>query len=321
VQFEAAGLRLTGWLALPQASRSQADSQYFYLNGRMIRDRLIQHALRQAHQGLLDEGRHPAFVLFLEVDPRQVDVNVHPTKHEVRFREPRLVHDFLQRALREAPESSGERPSIARGGALNNRNAAVTGVAEQQTFYRQTLTHPEATPILDARTILFRRYLLAGCGDKPQLLDIVAAHRYLLQQHLQRILDGDEVRSQPLLIPQSAEVGATEAERVLKAAEGFAAMGFELDRLGEATLVLRRIPSQLRGADSAVLLQVLQRYAGEALNADFLDELVALVPTPETLTAVQGLLRQLETLPEKGKPFWRSLDSEILQRLFDGGGR
>ncbi len=321
VEFEAAGLRLQGWLATPQASRSQADSQYFYLNGRMIRDRLIQHALRQAHQGLLDEGRHPAFVLFLEVDPRQVDVNVHPTKHEVRFREPRLVHDFIQRALRETTDGSGAASSNRTVLPVNEHNASASGVAEQQAFYRQTLTSKEAAPVLDARTILFRRYLLAGSGDKPQLLDIVAAHRYLLQQNLQRIVDGEEVHSQPLLIPQSAEVGATEAVRLLAAAESFAAMGFELDRLGEATVVLRRIPSQLRGANSEELLRLLQRYAGERLDAAFLEALVELVPSPESLATVQTLLRQLEALPEKGRPFWRPLDAEILQRLFKDGSR
>lgn len=102
VEHEAAGLRLSGWVGLPTASRSQADQQYFYVNGRLVRDKVVTHAVRQAYADVLYHGRHPAFVLFLELDPAIVDVNVHPAKSEVRFRESRLVHDFLYRTLHEA---------------------------------------------------------------------------------------------------------------------------------------------------------------------------------------------------------------------------
>jgi len=99
VVAEASGLRLWGWVGLPTFSRSQADLQYFFVNGRMIRDKVVTHAVRQAYADVLYHGRHPAYVLYLELDPALVDVNVHPTKHEVRFRESRLVHDFLFRTL------------------------------------------------------------------------------------------------------------------------------------------------------------------------------------------------------------------------------
>ncbi len=102
IDHAAAGLHLSGWVGLPTASRSQADSQYFYVNGRLVRDRVVAHAVRQAYADVLFHGRHPAFVLYLELDPAGVDVNVHPAKHEVRFREQRLVHDFLFRTLHEA---------------------------------------------------------------------------------------------------------------------------------------------------------------------------------------------------------------------------
>ena len=102
IQREAGDLRLWGWVAEPTFSRSQADLQYFFVNGRVIRDKLVSHAIRQAYRDVLFHGRHPAFVLFLEVDPAGVDVNVHPTKHEVRFRNSRAVHDFLFGTLSRA---------------------------------------------------------------------------------------------------------------------------------------------------------------------------------------------------------------------------
>lgn len=106
LDHEAAGMRLHGWVGLPTVARSQADQQHFHVNGRSVRSNLIAHAVRQAYADLLYQGRHPAFVLFLELDPAQVDVNVHPAKHEVRFRESRLVHDFLYRSLHEALASA-----------------------------------------------------------------------------------------------------------------------------------------------------------------------------------------------------------------------
>jgi DNA mismatch repair protein MutL len=102
IDHAAAGLHLSGWVGLPTASRSQADSQFFYVNGRLVRDRVVAHAVRQAYADVLFHGRYPSFVLYLELDPVGVDVNVHPAKHEVRFREQRLVHDFLFRTLHEA---------------------------------------------------------------------------------------------------------------------------------------------------------------------------------------------------------------------------
>jgi DNA mismatch repair protein MutL len=129
VEHEAAGLRLSGWVGLPTASRSQADQQYFYVNGRLVRDRIVAHAVRQAYSDVLFHGRHPVFVLFLQLDPTGVDVNVHPAKSEVRFREQRLIHDFLFRTLHEAlaqtragataPAADTSFPAASAGGAYS----------------------------------------------------------------------------------------------------------------------------------------------------------------------------------------------------------
>ncbi|MDX1812882.1 MAG: DNA mismatch repair endonuclease MutL, partial [Gammaproteobacteria bacterium] len=102
VEMEAAGLKINGWVGLPTYTRSQADLQYFYVNGRMVKDKLVTHAIRQAYHDVIYHGRHPAYVLYLTLDPALVDVNAHPAKHEVRFREGRMVHDFIFRSLHEA---------------------------------------------------------------------------------------------------------------------------------------------------------------------------------------------------------------------------
>ncbi|KJV26362.1 DNA mismatch repair endonuclease MutL [Luteibacter yeojuensis] len=140
VEHEAAGLRLSGWVGLPTASRSQADQQYFYVNGRLVRDRIVAHAVRQAYADVLFHGRHPVFVLFLELDPAGVDVNVHPAKNEVRFREQRLIHDFLFRTLHEAL-------SQTRAGAVPNEAAMPVAAAATGGFEsRVSQPMPHAMP-------------------------------------------------------------------------------------------------------------------------------------------------------------------------------
>ncbi len=125
----AVDLRLHGWVLRPAFSRSQADQQFFYVNGRMVRDKLVTHAVRQAFHDVLHQGRHPAYVLFLEIPSRMVDVNVHPAKHEVRFRESRQVHDFLFRALqrRLSQGTLGVQPASA---GARSESSPETGEGE-----------------------------------------------------------------------------------------------------------------------------------------------------------------------------------------------
>jgi DNA mismatch repair protein MutL len=125
IEMEAPGLRLSGWVGLPTFSRSQMDLQYFFVNGRVVRDKLVGHAVRQAYRDVLYHGRHPAFVLYLDLEPANVDVNVHPTKNEVRFRDGRLVHDFIFRSLHKA--LAQVRPEMPTGGGIEQ-----LGVIQEQ---------------------------------------------------------------------------------------------------------------------------------------------------------------------------------------------
>ncbi|MGB1220556.1 MAG: DNA mismatch repair endonuclease MutL, partial [Alcanivoracaceae bacterium] len=133
VDVEIGGLRLHGWMGQPTFSRSQADLQYFFVNGRVIRDKVVSHAVRQAYRDVLYHGRHPAYVLFLELDPAQVDVNVHPTKHEVRFREQRMVHDFLFRTLHrtiaDVRPGQGAAPTVAESPAMAGMDSGPAGLS------------------------------------------------------------------------------------------------------------------------------------------------------------------------------------------------
>ncbi|MCJ8170249.1 DNA mismatch repair endonuclease MutL [Atopomonas sediminilitoris] len=176
IDVERNGLRLWGWVGLPTFSRSQADLQYFYVNRRMVRDKLVAHAIRQAYRDVLFNGRHPVFVLFLEVDPHVVDVNVHPTKHEVRFRDSRMVHDFLygtlHRALADVRPEQQMPPAATSLDSLSGAPIKLTG-AEAGEFGPQGemgLREPvlQAQPSFNPAPSASAAGYAAGTGFRPQ---------------------------------------------------------------------------------------------------------------------------------------------------------
>ncbi len=174
IEYEAAGLRLWGWVALPAFSRSQADMQYFYVNGRVVRDKLVSHAIRQAYRDVLYHGRHPAFVLNLEMSSEQVDVNVHPTKHEVRFREGRLAHDFIFRAIHRS--LAEVRPGDAESGISTDQPLPSLGPnlstpATQVPL--QTSSQPGAS--LRGATTTYTRQSNISLGMREPLNDVYQA--------------------------------------------------------------------------------------------------------------------------------------------------
>lgn len=151
IEIERNGLRLWGWVGLPTFSRSQADLQYFFVNGRAVRDKLVAHAVRQAYRDVLFNGRHPTFVLFFEVDPSVVDVNVHPTKHEVRFRDGRMVHDFLYGTLHRAlgdvrPDDHLGAPIVTAIVRPSGPEAGEFGPQGEMSLAANLLQSPQAQP-------------------------------------------------------------------------------------------------------------------------------------------------------------------------------
>ncbi|HET7359569.1 MAG TPA: DNA mismatch repair endonuclease MutL [Rhodanobacteraceae bacterium] len=282
VEQAAAGMRLSGWVGLPTASRAQADQQYFYVNGRMVRDRTVAHAVRQAYADVLFHGRHPAYVLFLELDPAGVDVNVHPAKSEVRFREQRLLHEFLYRSLYEAlaqtragsiasqaaaplpgvreaslgaavampwraqaPLSLGEAPLDGYAMLLGERRDP----ADARAALPANSDDGDVPPLGYALAQLKNIFVLAENAHGMVLVDMHAAHERITYEKLKTGRACSNLRSQLLLVPLALAVSEREAAAAEEHAEALAAWGLELSRSGPAAITVRRIPALLEGAD------------------------------------------------------------------------
>ncbi|KFL37400.1 DNA mismatch repair endonuclease MutL [Arenimonas donghaensis] len=365
IDHAAAGLRLHGWVGLPTAARSSADQQYFYVNGRAVRDRTVAHAVRQAYADVLFHGRHPAFVLFLECDPRQVDVNVHPAKHEVRFREQRLVHEFIYRTLHQAlastraglaaePQAS---PALAMGvaapggGGFTPRQGGLgLPVREAMSAYASLYRAPEpgqagtampaaaanegeAPPLGYALAQLHGVFVLAENDHGLVLVDMHAAHERITYERLKSALDGEGIRSQPLLVPVSLAVSEREADAADQHAQALADYGFEIRRAGPQALSIRSVPSLLADLDPRALaldvLADLREHGSSRKLEQARNELLSTLACHTSVRAnrrltvpeMNALLRDMEATERSGqcnhgRPTWVQLSKSELDKLF-----
>jgi DNA mismatch repair protein MutL len=279
-------------VASPGFSRSQSDLQFFYVNGRMVRDKLVSHAVRQAYSDVLHHGRHPAYLLYLELPPVLVDVNVHPAKNEVRFREGRQVHDFIFRTLNRrladgATQAGGfdvAAAPIEVGAPFEGvvppapdspepmQRPMPLGIAERPSGYRFSFeaqrpgpaaqTSPTQEPDSDdvpplgyALGQLQGIYVLAQSSDGLIVVDMHAAHERIGYERLKQSWDDGQVRSQPLLVPVVVQVSPREADLAEYHQDLFKRLGIGVDRMGQSSLAVREIPAILQGADAERLLR------------------------------------------------------------------
>ncbi len=362
-----ADFRLWGWIASPAFSRSQADMQYFFVNRRMVRDKLVAHAVRQAYTDVMYHGRQPAFVLYLELPPTLVDVNAHPAKTEVRFRDGRLVHDFLFHAIHQA--LAGVRPDPQRAESLLSGNvaapasqqavaysgraprqsgipfAANENVDAYQTLAQQapqveaeaSADEQETIPPLGyALAQLHGIYVLAQNAAGLVIVDMHAAHERITYERLKTAMQQGEVRAQPMLVPERFQVSEREADIAEQHSDLFRRLGFELDRSGPDTLVVRQVPSLLRDADVVklardVLADLVQH--GSSLRLDeAVNEVLSTMACHGSVRAnrrlgveeMNALLRSMEQTERSGqcnhgRPTWRQLTVQELDSLFMRG--
>lgn len=287
IDTEAAGLKLAGWIGLPTASRGQPDLQYVYLNGRMIRDRLVTQALRRAYADVLFKDRFPAYLLHLQMDPALVDVNVHPTKHEVRFRDGRLVFDFIQRQVAQALSEGGasatsaearmpqsiQQPPAQRGWApaapaRHWESTPQPGrldlpVAEARAVYGEAANAQPDYPGVStglprlghAIAQIHGVYVLAESEQGLILVDMHAAHERIVYETLKRQYAEEGIARQPLLVPVTVSLTPAEADLAEDSQALLDRVGLEVDRIAPEQVLVRGVPALLAKADASALLR------------------------------------------------------------------
>ena len=308
-------LHLMGFACVPAYSRASRDAQYFFVNGRFVRDKLISHALREAYKDVLHHARHPAYVLFLQIDPAAVDVNVHPTKIEVRFRDGRAVHQFLYHALNRALAGQAsevrDQASDVRESAVRNqvpgewraqaplaypRQVSMSlAVNEPSPFYstlfagvkesvaempRQSEPAQSGVPPLGyALGQVHGVYILAQNALGLVLVDMHAAHERVVYEKLKNALDVNTVPTQPLLVPAALTVGPLDVATVEEQGDILQQLGFEMAVLSPNSIAVRAIPALLHDADASELaravLQDLREFGASRVLTERRNELLS----------------------------------------------
>ncbi len=355
LEAQAGTLRLSGLAGTPLAARARADAQYLFVNGRFVRDRVLSHAVREAYRDLLHGERQPAYLLFLEIDPRGVDVNVHPAKIEVRFRDSGSIHQFVVHALKralsptaaEAPvayatlSGSGAGPAIRKG--FQQPGFQLAQPAQTYQSFMAAAANPAALPSSHAApplgyalAQLHGVYVLAQNDAGLVLIDMHAAHERIVYEKLKDNLDAGRVERQQLLVPAAFRADALEVAAAEENQETLERLGLELSAAGPNELAVRAAPMLLAGGDVAglarsVLSEIREYGAAQALAARR-DELLAGMACHAavranrilTLTEMNALLREMEATERAGscnhgRPTWYQLTMADLDRLFMRG--
>jgi DNA mismatch repair protein MutL len=344
VETHGGALRVFGRAGTPQAAGERSDGQYFFVNGRYVRDRLLSHAVREAYSEMLHGERQPAYVLFLEIDPRAVDVNVHPAKTEVRFRDGRAVHQFVYHAVQRAlsPSAATAPVSYAAVGMGTDRPIqAAFGLAQPVAAYESFLraaaqplpSAEKAPPLGYALGQLHGVYILAQNEAGLVLVDMHAAHERIVMEKLKANLDAGAVQRQSLLVPALFSAEALEIATAEDNREAIERLGLELSVSGPNELAVRAAPAPLAGGDivglaRSVIREIREYGASQALSARQ-NELLATMACHGAVRAnralspveMNALLREMEETERSGtcnhgRPTWYQLTMGDLDKLF-----
>ena len=356
IQRESGGMLLRGWLVRPVHARSQPDLQYMFLNGRAIRDKLLAGAVRAGYRDVLYRDRWPAFVLYLDMDPAWVDVNAHPAKQEVRFREPGPVRDFVRRTIETAiaepaaaaaitgtyaPGAQAESAVSVRQNPLAFTMPVSSGmVREQLATYAQlarpaTSTHSTA-PLGYALAQLHGVYILAQNADGLVIVDAHAAHERISYERLKAGIRQSAVQVQTLLVPPSLAVSEREAAQVEQHSELLERCGFLLSGTAPDQIAVRGIPALLTGVDPGTLVrELLPGLSGDLVLDDLLNVLDRVLAGAAchaairanrrlTIEEMNSLLRDMERTERSdqcnhGRPTRVALSMAELDQLFARG--
>jgi DNA mismatch repair protein MutL len=333
-------LRLFGRAGTPQAAGERADGQYFFVNGRYVRDRLLSHAVREAYSELLHGERQPAYVLFLEIDPRGVDVNVHPAKTEVRFRDPRAVHQFVYHTVQRAlsPSAAVAPVSYASIGGIKPIQASF-GLAQPVAAYEAFMkveplpSSEKAPPLGYALGQLHGVYILAQNEAGLVLVDMHAAHERIVMEKLKANLDAGAVQRQSLLVPAVFSAEALDVATAEESREALERLGLELTVSGPNELAVRAAPVPLAGGDIVGLargvLKEIREYGASQVLSSRQNELLATMACHAAVRAhralsvaeMNALLREMEETERSGscnhgRPTWYQLTLGDLDKLF-----